>query len=351
MGYQALLLNTKGSDNVAIGESSLTNNSTAIQNIAIGKRALYSQSYSNSGTPYYSNNLAVGAYALTSNNPSSLTNGIENTAVGNNTMTDNTTGYANTATGFRALQNNEIGFYNTASGYESLYNNTSGYQNTAQGYQTLYPNSTGYFNTALGSIAYFFAGSLQNTTCLGFGSGGQADNDNRIELGNASVSWIGGEVDWLTYSDARIKDNVKENVPGLDFITRLRPVTYNLNIHRQNALVYQGKKDEGDWPSKYDIEKQTMTGFIAQDVEKAAKETGFNFSGLVVPSNPQDLYSLGYASFVVPLVKAAQELSARNNEQDELILNLKQEVEIQKINNEKLAERIEKLESLLKPND
>ena len=66
------------------------------------------------------------------------------------------------------------------------------------------------------------------------------------------------------------KDNVKDNIPGLDFIIRLRPVTYNLNIHRQNEMVssWTGKKDSADWRGKYDIEKIRFSGFLAQDVEK-----------------------------------------------------------------------------------
>jgi len=49
------------------------------------------------------------------------------------------------------------------------------------------------------------------------------------------------------------------------------------------------------------------TGFIAQDVEKAAQDAGYDFSGLHKPTNDKDNYSLAYAEFTVPLVKAVQE--------------------------------------------
>ena len=49
------------------------------------------------------------------------------------------------------------------------------------------------------------------------------------------------------------------------------------------------------------------TGFIAQEVEKAADETGFNFDAVKRPQNDKDHYSLSYEEFVVPLVKAVQE--------------------------------------------
>ena len=72
------------------------------------------------------------------------------------------------------------------------------------------------------------------------------------------------------------------------------------------------KPDTANWEGKYDIEKIRMTGFIAQDVEKATKETSYDFSGLIKPRNEKDLYSLRYSDFVVPLVKASQELSQQN---------------------------------------
>jgi hypothetical protein len=53
------------------------------------------------------------------------------------------------------------------------------------------------------------------------------------------------------------------------------------------------------------------TGFIAQEVEKAAKDVGYDFSGVDSPQNEQSLYGLRYAEFTVPLVKAVQELNTK----------------------------------------
>ena len=128
-----------------------------------------------------------------------------------------------------------------------------------------------------------------------------------VEIGNSSVTVIRGQVNLSLYSDERVKDNVAENVPGLDFINRLRPVTYNYNIHKENAIMFGGKKPDPDFEGKYDIEKLRMTGFIAQEVAAAANASGFDFSGVVKPANVNDLYSLRYSEFVVPLVKAVQE--------------------------------------------
>ena len=49
------------------------------------------------------------------------------------------------------------------------------------------------------------------------------------------------------------------------------------------------------------------TGFLAQDVERTAQALHFRFDGVHAPANARDHYGLGYAQFVVPLVKAVQE--------------------------------------------
>ena len=36
----------------------------------------------------------------------------------------------------------------------------------------------------------------------------------------------------------------------------------SFNIHRQNEMVFKGKKEEEEWEGKYDIEQQRMSGFI-----------------------------------------------------------------------------------------
>ena len=55
-----------------------------------------------------------------------------------------------------------------------------------------------------------------------------------------------------------------------------------------------------------------QTGFIAQEVERAAQKLGYEFSGVDAPKNENDHYGLRYAEFTVPLVKAVQELSQQN---------------------------------------
>ena len=73
--------------------------------------------------------------------------------------------------------------------------------------------------------------------------------------------------------------------------------------------------DTSDGQGKYDIEKIRFSGFIAQEVESAAQNIGYDFSGVDKSSVENGgLYSLRYSEFVVPLVKAVQELIKENEE-------------------------------------
>lgn len=96
--------------------------------------------------------------------------------------------------------------------------------------------------------------------------------------------------------------------------------------------MYADKADQiSDWTGKYDIEDKRMTGFIAQEVAQAANDINYEFSGVNVTENENDLSSLSYAEFVVPLVKAVQEQQQMIDKQN-IIIN-------------QLLNRIEKLEN------
>ena len=83
------------------------------------------------------------------------------------------------------------------------------------------------------------------------------------------------------------------------------------------------------------------SGFSAQQVEEAARKVGYEFSGLHKPDNNTDHYTLSYATFVVPLVKAVQEQQAQ-------ITNLQKESLEYAKQLKSLLHRIEKLEAAAK---
>lgn len=265
------------------------------------------------------NNVAVGARAM------ELNKGSSNAAVGYLCLSDNTTGSYNTGVGSIALDVNNTGEGNTALGYASTAGNTTGGYNTGIGMYALINNVSGSNNTAIGYLANPNAGGYSNTTALGYYA--TATASNQVRIGNSSVTSIGGYAAWTNVSDARIKTNIKANVPGLALINKLTPVTYNLNLDAADKIIGIDRKDITDETSRKAKEQILQTGFLAQDVEKAAKSLGFDFSGVDAPRNDKDLYGLRYAEFVVPLVKAVQELSKLNDAKDEQIKNLQQQID------------------------
>jgi trimeric autotransporter adhesin len=316
MGAYTLEKNTTGSFNTGYGNKALNRNVGGLHGTATGYASLYNNQSGNENT-------ANGAYALFSNISGTrnsavgykalyLNTGNENTSLGNESLRDNSSGSYNTAVGYQALVSNGVGTTNSAMGYKSLFSNTNGYNNTANGYMALSVNTTGFGNTVLGANANVSASNLNNATAIG--SGALVNASNKVVIGsNTAGMVIGGYANWSNLSDGRFKENVKENVPGLEFITKLRPVTYTINRKKLDEHLMQNIPDSIKAKSmqtteKYSLDAQYIqTGFIAQEVEKTAKELGYNFDGVNTPKNPTDNYSIAYSQFVVPIIKAVQE--------------------------------------------
>jgi len=247
---------------------------------------------------------------------------------------------SNVSFGYRALLN--TGTQNTAIGCYALRQNSSGYGNTAVGYNALYYSALGYNNTAIGSWANVGDpgpnGCFSNSTAIGYQA--RVDQSNTIVLGNNTVTHLKlhNTIIYQT-SDSRIKKNIRAEVPGLAFINQLQPVMYNLDLNaldelqksddpkinafRDSLLMARSTEEkEIDAKARANKEKIVYSGFIAQDVEKAAQNVGYDFSGIDVPANGKGVYGLGYTEFVVPLVKAVQELSEQNDQLKERVNEL-----------------------------
>jgi hypothetical protein len=283
LGYQSGNVNT-GFWNTAIGFQALNANTIGFQNTANGTRALYLN-----------------------------TSGSENTASGIEALYSNTTGGSNTAIGQDALALNTTGAENTAIGQQALESNVTGHKNTASGFTTLVTNTTGNNNTALGYGADVATDGLSDATALG--SNAIVDNNDKVFIGSTTVTVIEGAPLVYTGSDARFKDNITQEVKGLKFIKLLRPVVYNLNTLKFEQFLTKNMPDSVS--SKYftgvDFGPSTairQSGFIGQQVDSAAQAAGYNFNGLHKPVDDNDHYSLAYSAFVVPLVKAVQELDS-----------------------------------------
>jgi len=290
-------------------------------------------------TTIETNNTALGAEALKGSTNPINNSGFNNTALGAKALFGNSYGENNSANGYMALYTNTGGYQNTANGTYSLWSNTIGSNNTTNGYQALFSNITGANNTALGSNAAlngnhnnstFLGASINistdrnNVSVIGYNvQDGQCTADDQVLLGNTSISEIRAQVTGITaYSDSRMKTNVKENVPGLNFINRLKPVTYN----EDPQILHRIWGTPDSVISKIDhsqIKSKRFIGFLAQEVETAAQQSDFDFPGIDIPQNSNEVYSLRYTDFIVPLVKAVQEQQAMINQQNSEIIELK----------------------------
>ena len=117
---------------------------------------------------------------------------------------------------------------------------------------------------------------------------------------------------WTRNSDERLKKNITTNTDcGLAFINDLRTVTYKFKAPSEldsNMEDYDASKTEA-------LHTDKMYGFIAQEVKAALDSHNItNFNGWnQLEDGGDNLQGISYEMFVMPLVKAIQELSAKND--------------------------------------
>lgn len=333
-GQSALGANTSGSANTALGFATLSANVGGNFNVALGYNAMLSNKsgYYNTGIGVYALNFNVdgtyntgfGVKALYNN-----TSGNNNLALGMQALYNNTTGNGNIAIGVNAMSISSATSNNIAIGSESL-NNITGVNNVAQGNTSLKYVKDGNNNVSIGDGSGEFVGttkgaansslfSINNSVLLGALARPKSDNEtnqivigynamgigsNTVRIGNDQITKIEGAVAWSNPSDVRLKKDITSSTHGLDFVNKLRPVTYHMKT---------GTTD-------------LQSGFIAQEVETAAKAVNYEFSGIVKPESEKDFYSLRYSEFVVPLVKAVQEQQQMIESQKADIAELKAQV-------------------------
>lgn len=313
MGVNALGANEEGNENTAIGTSAMADNLDADYNVAVGRHALKSLLAGNKNT-------ALGYRALYSS-----TLAYENTAVGAEALEDNTSGYENVAVGHLALSANTSGYRNVAIGTEALETETNSHHNVAIGYNSmgLYSGASGIGNNNVVIGAETESGNVSNSVRIGYAA--WAYWSDATVLGNSSTSAYEVWASWNVISDIRFKTDVKPQSHGLDFILKLKPITYHYDVDKMNNFTYGEERAAEIFPKEEwtdNIQKKESirySGFSAQQVAQAAEEIGYDFSGVHIPENENEMYSLAYSEFVVPLVKAVQE-------QQELIKQLQQKV-------------------------
>src|SRR5206468_5760537 len=231
-GFKTLFRNTTGFSNTANGANALFSNTTGEGNTAIGQGAL---SINTTGVA----NVAVGAGALAAN-----TNSASNTAVGTNSLIANTTGFENTAIGDEALAISN-GTNNSALGDFALFRNTTGNFNTAVGESALFSNTTGSLNIAIGRDAGDSITTADNAICIGSNLTG-ANVSNSCFIGNIrgvtttnpdaipvlidSAGQLG-----TASSSRRFKREIKPMDRASESILALKPVTFNYRSDKKST--------------------------------------------------------------------------------------------------------------------
>ena len=184
VGYRAMYGDStgiEGTDNTAVGASSMLNIKDGQYNVAVGVNAL--QNVTDGGS-----NVAIGVNA-----GKDLTTASTNTLMGLNAGENITTGGSNNAFGYDALKTNTTGANNTAIGNGALRSNDyswntavgtnaarvyTGHSIVAVGYEAASQNVAGGGNTAVGNVAYYNHTGGSSNVAIGSGSM-QGDGTNK----------------------------------------------------------------------------------------------------------------------------------------------------------------------------
>ena len=327
---------------VAVGYDALGRYSTnaAQYNVAVGTDAgdnIYSGDYntltgndSDVLTTSCAGAVVVGAFAKGDSygvsvgyaaGSSGTSGSLYNVLVGGSAGYDLDGGDYNVFLGYRSGYAGGTGAYNTGTGRESLYSLTSGASNASTGVSSLRSVSSGDYNTALGSSAGYSVSTTDGNTLLGskagYSQGGSTTNalttgsnvtcvgyesmpsaataTNEITLGDNNITSLRCNVTTISsLSDERDKTAITDLTHGLDFINDMRPVEFTWN------------RRDGSLGAKPDM------GFIAQDLyDVELTHSSTSRTRLVKWDDPSKLEADYLRTYPI-LVKAVQELSAKN---------------------------------------
>lgn len=161
--------------------------------------------------------------------------------------------------------------------------------------------------------------------------------DDSQDFGSSSLRWtdIYATNATIQTSDKRMKEDIFNSDLGLDFITKLKPVSFKWKDHTiSGTSIREDKGDEKvNWTKEIKHNRKHY-GLLAQEVKDALAEVNVHtddFAGYIVGDDGR--LGLRYGEFIGPIIKSVQELS---NKVDEL----EQE-------NKDLKARLERLEKAL----
>ncbi len=196
--------------------------------------------------------------------------------------------------------------------------------------------------TTTGSDVYYNTGNVgigatsPQTTLQVAGVISPATN-NTYTLGNATYRFteVYATNGVINTSDRREKKDIYNTDLGLDFINKLRPITYRWNTGVDDDVHY---------------------GLIAQEAEKAIAEVGISEkTSIVTHDETTDRYGVRYSELISPLIRAIQELYNKLLGVDRDIASIKNEniliktqAEVEKAAKDKKIENLEQENAAMK---
>ena len=295
IGHQSGMQMTEGAGNTAMGYYCLSQCTTGDNNIAIGNSA------ASTGIVTGDENIMIGTNA-----GNALTSGGSNILIGHDAgkaLTDNGN---NVCIGYDSgtlLTSVENVFIGSNAGKVA----TGAAENTSVGRSSGIQLTTGDHNVFLGEKA---GTNLSPSGSVTTGSG-------VLCLGDTQIGDFYCQDTSISSSDVRDKADIEEFKHGLDWINKLKPITYRWDkrIWYMDPNDFETPQDKGPTPDGSKKRPRLHLGFRAQDVLEVEKS--FGYAGkkddmLTVNLNEDNTaYGMKYERLVPILVNAIQELSAK----------------------------------------
>jgi trimeric autotransporter adhesin len=225
-------------------------------------------------------------------------------AIGQGAMGRLTTGGRNIAIGSAAMACKDADSFNIAVGECAMCSNCGAQNMIAIGTEAG-KSAGGTWATFIGYRAGFLtASSYLRSTAIGYCA--ESSASNQFTLGNSNITSYRIYGTWTNASDARDKTNVTALPIGLDFINTLNPVKYSWQ-HREPVEGKDGTQE---------------VGFLAQEFQAAEQAAdAADYLHLVEDYDPDHLF-INQNRLIPILVKAIQELSAKNDALEDRIAQL-----------------------------
>lgn len=297
---------TGGDDNVVIGTDS-ANTYGSSRNIVIGNYSLSPfVGMFNPGKPLINpnDNIVIGSNSL---KPSSNYNLRRNVFIGNklySVLWDQAFTPSNDDNYMTIIQNNGnyVDNLNIVTSHNTIMGPYSGICHYYGGGNTIF-GAFSWVNRYDYSYVTDFDSSWNGDSNTVIGSGillpGYAGTIfTTVVLGDEYVSTLRCQVNLTVVSDMRDKYIEGPLTVGLDFIEKLRPVTYIWNKRNVNPLF------------KRELDRSVHTGVIAQEVKKVIDDNNWDFFN-IVDTTYEQRYTINPEGFLPPLTLSLKELKGQ----------------------------------------